>query len=976
MGDEVSEKASNKKATFVETDHKRSSDRLSSEENAASLLSLGPSQEPDINPFNLVWTFGVNTSVDVINLTSRSRSLLFYACTHASILYDYVAHTMNVLQGHKNMITSISSDDSGRWLATADEGEDNTIIVWDSFECVPVNTIFDSHPKHGAALCAISGNAKYLVSVGNEFKHVIKFWLWTYGDNEPNDSFTANDNYGLPRRICFNPDVQEHIWVAFQKQMIFIEWDTNQNRLLPPVFPTIRNFKKHGLITDCTYFLKCHECVASTTEGVLLVFGNTLYAKEYEESKLQNTKIFVKAIKVSDDSITCVTSVDGLLVSGDDRGRIKFYDNRVKIMYWCQSFNLPLIKSISFHMEKRNYKIEDPSDVLNPQINPLDADDNYAEVELFYINQVPTDATVNKLPFIVRDFFVATEDSRIGLVDYVKNKITFVNRKIQGIVTSIDTHEEHPFVCMGLKNGVVCLFDFATKILLAETCLTDKNQAMSITYVKYSPKSLYLACGTLSGHLYFLDPIALIPKFENPIHVIQNSIIKIVFSADSKFCAYYNSCSTIVILKYLLDVDIWEVVGKMVSHYKCINDILFTPYLPSRLFTIGADRMLQEYDLINSGNNEIVLVASERIEQCAIPIAFIYYQPADKGESKYFYICDNQYKYKVLNDTTFMCHRVVLGPAYGCYEKSQVNKIQILPKHDNKYMIYANDNYFGIQMFPADGNPHKYIGTTAHPTQLVQFRISCDGKYVFTIGKNDNCMLMWEINTEAVEATYRNGGVVLEPYYCLIEGGLNGWLFKEMQDLFYYMQILHQGENTVLPRNVSDCIPVSELPDLMRAVGFYPSEYEIENMIVDLKYRDFDLTKTLKDEVSFLEFIQLYINYRPPHGISIEKLQEQFEFLCSLETTSPPGTISREGFINAISEKGETFTRNKAYTCLATLMRDDDVPGGNSFSKDFSFLPIVIDFKTFLEDMLGIDLERQMVVNKEKPEGVAEEMDC
>lgn len=48
-----------------------------------------------------------------------------------------------------------------------------------------------------------------------------------------------------------------------------------------------------------------------------------------------------------------------------------------------------------------------------------------------------------------------------------------------------------------------------------------------------------------------------------------------------------------------------------------------------------------------------------------------------------------------------------------------------------------------------------------------------------------------------------------------------------MQDLFYYMQILHQGENTVLPRVVSDQIPVSELPDLMRACGFYPSEYEV-----------------------------------------------------------------------------------------------------------------------------------------------------
>lgn len=71
------------------------------------------------------------------------------------------------------------------------------------------------------------------------------------------------------------------------------------------------------------------------------------------------------------------------------------------------------------------------------------------------------------------------------------------------------------------------------------------------------------------------------------------------------------------------------------------------------------------------------------------------------------------------------------------------------------------------------------------------------------------------------------GGEGLHPYYCFIEGGRDGWMFKEIQDLFYYMQILHQGENTMLPREVNDYIPVSELPDLMRACGFYLTDAEV-----------------------------------------------------------------------------------------------------------------------------------------------------
>lgn len=79
----------------------------------------------------------------------------------------------------------------------------------------------------------------------------------------------------------------------------------------------------------------------------------------------------------------------------------------------------------------------------------------------------------------------------------------------------------------------------------------------------------------------------------------------------------------------------------------------------------------------------------------------------------------------------------------------------------------------------------------------------------------------------AVDNLEALGGHNLEPYYCLIEGGSTGWVFKEMQDLFYYMQILHQDENTLVQRFASDKIPCVELPDLMRACGFYPTEFEV-----------------------------------------------------------------------------------------------------------------------------------------------------
>lgn len=77
---------------------------------------------------------------------------------------------------------------------------------------------------------------------------------------------------------------------------------------------------------------------------------------------------------------------------------------------------------------------------------------------------------------------------------------------------------------------------------------------------------------------------------------------------------------------------------------------------------------------------------------------------------------------------------------------------------------------------------------------------------------------------------FQLGGEEMQPFYCLIEGGKNGFLFQEMQDLFYYMQILQQGEKVSLPRQVTDSINVVELPDLVRACGYYPTEYEVSNI--------------------------------------------------------------------------------------------------------------------------------------------------
>ena len=48
----------------------------------------------------MVWSFGMNRSVPVINITDDTRKMIMYTCAHAGVLYDLNTNQQTLLQGH------------------------------------------------------------------------------------------------------------------------------------------------------------------------------------------------------------------------------------------------------------------------------------------------------------------------------------------------------------------------------------------------------------------------------------------------------------------------------------------------------------------------------------------------------------------------------------------------------------------------------------------------------------------------------------------------------------------------------------------------------------------------------------------------------------------------------------------------------------------------------------------------------------
>lgn len=213
----------------------------------------------------------------------------------------------------QNTINSISSDEARRYVVTADKGKSNTCaIVWDTQGKEPIFTLFDLNLSTDHAIVTFSPNAKYLLTlevIDNSYS--LKVWLWTSGSDTPADVFQIENQFGAPRKICFNQQLDEHFMLIFEKEIFFFLILEDDYKFVQLTQIANSNLKKYGIFTMGTYGVKSHYCFSVTSHGHICIYGNTLYYQEYKYSHhFNNTKNFINAVKVSNVAITCIEPVE------------------------------------------------------------------------------------------------------------------------------------------------------------------------------------------------------------------------------------------------------------------------------------------------------------------------------------------------------------------------------------------------------------------------------------------------------------------------------------------------------------------------------------------------------------------------------------------------------------------------------------------------------------------------------------------
>lgn len=217
------------------------------------------------------------------------------------------------------------------------------------------------------------------------------------------------------------------------------------------------------------------------------------------------------------------------------------------------------------------------------------------------------------------------------------------------------------------------------------------------------------------------------------------------------------------------------------------------------------------------------------------------------------------------------------------------------------------------------------------------------------------------------------------PFYNLLDGGRDGKFFRELKDYFYYVQLCSQGIGTLERRQVSTHIPLEEIPSVMRAIGFYPSEEEIEEMINEVKFSKYADTGEEVTKINLGDFIKLYINHRPALSLSMKTIQRAFQAL-GYDNKKGDKVMDRGDFLLLLQCRGEQMTEEELAECLTTLLGrrprkggaeldTSDLTGAAALSEEE--IPEEITAEIFVRDILGLPVaEPEKKERKEKEESL------
>ncbi|KAH9599632.1 WD40 repeat [Trypanosoma melophagium] len=974
----------------------------------------------------LEWAFGLHKDFKSVihNLsTSPTDRVVFYTIGHVGVIYDAVQNTQRHLMGHRHTIIASACSRNRRFIVTADagnSGSDNGIspnenvngndnggrgeesysydtsvmIVWDTQTGMPVRTI-PTGKYGGVVACAMSLDAMYVATLNRRVPQEIMLWGWTAdedvdehglpSDFVPDVNLLGNDIEPEYRRsipaqdeqtsIRFSEDDPHLIVTNGLHRVLFWSWAEGELKYYsPPILS--KNLKVPiGNFTQTIFVPGTSMACSGTVDGDVILWE----LQPRDRVTKEQDKTMLKMVRIHSAGVSFLGWTSGYIVTGGIDGHVKFLDPKLRLIAWFEDLTGGAITSISFD---------------RPVISaPLALEEMRREFKMNTQKKVALVGTKAVQEFSAPDFMVSTANAMIisvlsksfhtGNTELLRGKL-IVQGQDKGI-QCIVAHPKLTRLAIAGYSGSLHIWDYISK----RVSLLSIFQNIQIHCMAYDPEGIFLALGCTNGVLKFLDADSLEErKSIKPKR--PDCITRLVFSHDGKLLAAGDIAGCVALYEYdhpqgnTTKPMEWDIVGRHKTHRAAISGLQFGDDggLP-RLLSVGEDKRLVEYDLIDSEVESGLLVRSaHKITQGAIPTGLLWVKEDgvisdmkrrntecnNPSNGDMLLIPTSEYKITVfLSDWSRQCIKSVLSPTFG----GPVVEMFTVPtnqENNTPCLFYATrEKVIGLMQLPLEGDPCMSTGVLAHPGSITSVTKSFDGAFVFTAGGEDQSVMQWRVNGERIvpeeetaamlrmmttttgSMTSSIGEVPLDHLIAAVEGGRDGEFMREIVDYFYYAQIRLQGEETTAKRELMEAVPFSQLPNLFRALGYYPSELDIGRLTYEVanlygpEGESVDECDVGNIPLKFSQFMRLYVNYRPVYGITRHDIECAFSALGADPVT---GQISRDVLFKLLSTHGEALQPAEIAAALRSLLGD---------GVRLDMLEDTITARAFSENLLGFE---------------------
>jgi cilia- and flagella-associated protein 251 len=812
------------------------------------------------------------------------------------------------------------------------------VVVWNARTGVPIRTIFEAHPG-GCIDLDISPDAMYVCTMGAGEVQSLAVWDWTVERDEPLaiSEVTAKD---MQHCVRFRRDDVHEIISNGQARTIFWSWseEVNQDddeggggargalKFYSPAISSKEFLTPVGNLTQSVFIPRSTQAVTATEDGDLVLWDQVLLPALHARPTDRSA---IKLLKLHDGAAISVVAVfDRFLVTAASDGFVRFYDFKFRLLAWYEDLDVGPITRLTF---------------TSPRA-PLDKLAIESEVR-------------------VPNFIVASSNGKIALVNAaVFELFTKEERRaellVQGLESPISAMVAHPsapqvFVTTegpaSGAGGMLRVLDYETQSWIRHKVIERRRP----TCLALNPNGQEVVLGCSDGSLMILatTDLDLIQRSSQ----VEGQATMVALSPDGTHIAMADSERCVGIYRRERNVlesgkEVpWLYLGRYRSHHAPIVGLEFVDDKDAgivRLLSLAQDRVLVEYDLANSfAATGVVVRSAVTLEQTAVPTALLLLPPgAHPGEDPMRPLVvsgNNEYKLKILDvlglsgvhderplpSQESHCVQTVLGPTYGT---QALNYLQMIPSSSNnssgnniRYCLYTTpEKVVGLIRLPLDGNPNSSMGLIAHAGTVAGACISFDGSMVLTTGGADYGIMSWQVDTGALDAAVVMGGSGDAPFEALIPGGKQGEFYDEMCNYFYLAQLRAQGEDSTEERGITGRVPVDMVPDVMRALGYYPSNFEIRDMKHEVK-------RKRKDSVSLSDLVHLYVNHKPVQEVSLEDLHHAFVALGAEPIT---GSLKWEYLRLMLFRIGEPLSDQEMTKCMQSLT-DNPLNGREGMSR-------------------------------------------